>query len=733
MKKSNFKLKFNYIALKSYLLLGLLSFFFMSPAKALVLNNPYPTQQDKENIFYSSFNEQPKTLDPAKSYSSNEYQFITQIYEPLLQYDYLARPYSLVPLRASHLPELRFINQFKQVINKDEVNTAAYTIYTLRLKKRIFYQPHPAFAKTSAGQGYYFNLPQAYLSEHHINELSDFKQVGTRELVADDYLYAIKRLANPAIGSPIYELMSEHILGFREFATALKNEKSGHFIDLRKYPLEGLKKLDDYSFEITIKGQYPQFIFWLAMPFFAPIPWEADYFYSQVGMEAKNISWGWYPVGTGPFMLSENNPNRRMILTKNPHYKAFFTSKNASVSDLKAGFLRPLGSTLPLIDKAIYSLEKEGLPRWNKFLQGYYDLSALSNDSFDQAIQMTEQGIVSLTSEMQEKKLRLSDSIEPAIYYLGFNMLDKIVGGYSERARKLRLALAIAINYEENIAIFHNGRGQVAQGPLPPGIFGYQKGVLGINNYIYQQEKKRFKRRSLQEAQILLEEAGYPKGVDPQTGQPLILHYDVTATGGPDDKAQFDWLRKQIAALGIDLNVRATQYNRFQEKIRNGNAQLFSLSWSADYPDPENFLFLFYSRNGKVHYGGENTANYNNPVFDQLFDRMKNRNNDEERQRLLNTMVELLQHDSPWVWGFHPQNLVLSQQWVAPVKPNPINLNSLKYVAIDVNKRQYLRVLWNQALLWPLALLGLLFLLLFLPLMVVYRKKDRQKAVRISS
>ena len=66
-----------------------------------VFNNPYPAEQSNQDIYYSSFSEQPKTLDPAKSYSSNEYLFTQQIYEPILQYDYFTRPYKLVPHTAT--------------------------------------------------------------------------------------------------------------------------------------------------------------------------------------------------------------------------------------------------------------------------------------------------------------------------------------------------------------------------------------------------------------------------------------------------------------------------------------------------------------------------------------------------------------------------------------------------------------------------------------------------------
>ncbi|RUQ84125.1 ABC transporter substrate-binding protein [Legionella septentrionalis] len=713
----------------------LLTNHWIAVAGNFILNNPYPAEESTQKIYYTSFSGQPKTLDPAKSYSSNEYQFIGQIYEPVLQYDYLTRPYTLLPLTAVRMPEVRYYNKNGKEIAPSQAQQAAsiaYSVYTIHLKAGIMYQPHPAFARAPDGQYRYHNLDADFLDDYDIDTLADFEFSDTRELIADDYIYEIKRLANPAVNSPIYGLLSEYIEGFREFAKTLPVAKNpNEYIDLRPYPLRGVKKIDNYTFEITIKGLYPQFAFWLAMPFFAPIPWEADRFYSQAGMDDKNLDLSWYPVGTGPFMLSENNPNSRMVLEKNPNYHPEFFPEEGSLEDEQQGYLHHKNQELPLIEKAIYTLEKEAIPRWNKFLQGYFDLSGVGTDSFDQAIKITHTGATVLTPEMKEKGIRLTQVDDPSIYYMGFNMLDPIVGGNSERARKLRQAISIAVNFDENIAIFFNGRGQAAQGPIPPGIFGHREGKEGINPYVYKWIGNEPKRRSIQDAKALMKEAGYPGGRDKATGKPLILHYDVPATGGPDDKEQLNWMHKQFARIGIALNIRATQYNRFQEKMRNGNAQIFSWGWNADYPDPENFLFLLYGPNGKVKYGGENATNYHNPVYDRLFDLMKNRNNDAKRQELIDQMVAILRRDAPWIWGINSQSLILSQQWVAPIKTNTISQNTLKYIAIDVPMRNHFREIWNRPILWPVGLFLLLLLFLLLPFIVAYFLKQRDRAPRI--
>lgn len=696
-----------------------------------VFNNPYPHSQRHLNIYYTSFTEQPKTLDPARSYSANEYVFIGQIYEPPLQYNYLKRPYLLEPLTLSRMPEISYLDSQGKPLTQPGATKIAYTVYTLSIKPGIYYQPHPALAQDSQGQPLYLHLSPDYLESHGIDDLPDFPETGSREVVADDYIYQIKRLADPMVSSPIYGLLSGYIVGFREYGQTLPARGEHAYLDLRQYPLSGVKKLDKYRFSITLKGQYRQFIYWLSMPFFAPLPWEADKFYAQQGMEDNDITFDWYPIGTGPFMLTENNPNARMILARNPNYRADYLIDLGSDSDKKAGYLGNFGKKLPLLDQAIFTLEKESIPRWNKFMQGYYDSSGVTAEGFDQTIHIDKYGKAHLTPAMLEKKIQLVESSDPSVYYLGFNMLDPVVGGFSERARKLRQAISIAVDYEEYIAIFFNGRGDAAQGPVPQGIFGYEEGKAGINPYVYQWKDGRKVRRPIAYARQLMKEAGYPEGIDPKTRQPLILHYDVTVTSGPDDKAILDWMHKQFAKLGISLNIQATQYNQFQEKMRNGNAQIFSWGWNADYPDPENFLFLLYGPNGKVKYGGENAANYNNPRFNRLFEAMKNRQDDTERLSLIRQMIQIVRHDAPWSFGFSPEIFVLNQQWVSPTKPNPVAQNTLKYLAVDVSLRNQLRRQWNQPILWPIGLLIAGLLILTMPVYFAYRKKERRPAARL--
>ena len=429
-------------------------------------NRPYPAEDAGRNILYSLFQERPKHLDPARSYSVNEAVFTAQIYEPPLQYHYLKRPYELISLAAESVPVPSYLDSNgRQLPATVEASEIAYSVYEITIKPGIMYQPHPAFARDQQGKLRYQSLDTEELASIHV--LGDFNETGSRELVADDYVYQIKRLAHPQVHSPILGLMSEYIVGLETYSKTLASayeklvEKEGEsvFLELEKFPLQGVELVDRYRYRIKIHGKYPQLLYWLAMPFFAPVPQEADRFYSQAGMQERNITLDWYPVGTGPYMLTVNNPNRQMVLEINPNFHGEVYPSAGMPGDREAGLLDDAGKPLPFIDKVVYSLEKETIPYWNKFLQGYYDTSGISSDSFDQAINIGNSGDVNLTDSMLRQGIELSTAVSTSIFYTGFNMLDPVVGGNTEAARKLRQAISIAIDTEENISIFLNGRG----------------------------------------------------------------------------------------------------------------------------------------------------------------------------------------------------------------------------------------------------------------------------------
>ena len=385
-------------------------------------NDPYPAADQNANILYSAFSERPKHLDPTRSYSAPEYVFIAQIYEPPLQYHYLKRPYTLVPLTATEVPQPTFYDAAGRRLPADtsEGDAVAYSVYTIHIRPGIRYQPHPALARDRAGKPVYLQLTPKALDG--VNTIADFDHTGTRELIAADYVYEIKRLAHPRVHSPILGVMSDYIIGLKQYAKMLakvvEDDPDG-YLDLERYPLEGVRVIDRYTYSIKVKGRYPQLLYWLAMPFFAPLPPEADRFYGQPGMAERNISLDWYPIGTGPYMLTTNDPNRKMVLERNPNFHEEYYPVEGEPGDKSAGLLVDAGRQLPFIDKVVYSLEKENIPYWNKFLQGYYDASGITSDSFDQAVRMGAGGEARVSDAMKAKGIRLQTAVSPSIFYMG--------------------------------------------------------------------------------------------------------------------------------------------------------------------------------------------------------------------------------------------------------------------------------------------------------------------------
>ncbi|MCW8821677.1 MAG: ABC transporter substrate-binding protein [Sulfurovum sp.] len=703
-------------------------------AYAQVWNNPHNSKKIETETLFSSFSIPLKRLDPVQSYNAIEWAVISQIYEPPLQYNYLKRPYELEPLTLTQMPTITYWDKDNREVSEAS-RFVMYSEYRLDLRKDIKYQNHPAFVKNKDGTLKYGGLSEDVLSK--IDSLDDFKETATRRLTMADYEYAIKRMAVRQNHSPILDHMQEHIVGLETFSqkiTQIANEKkkSHQLVDLRDYSIEGVKVISDMVLTIRIKGKYPQFSYWLSMNFFAPIPWEADLFYQQKALIRKNITLNWFPVGTGAYYLAENNPNKQMRLLANPNYHdeiyPSLSPEEIQTSNVPKELLEDSGKKLPFIKEIVYALEKESIPSWNKFLQGYYDASGIGSEAFDQAVQISSTGNMDLSAEMVEKGIELRSSIQPSIFYMAFNMSDPIVGGYTDSAKKLRQAISIAQNEEEYISIFMNERGIAAQGPIPPGIFGYEEGEKGTDKVIYDWVDGKRVRKSIKVAQKLLAEAGYPGGISRKTGKVLTLHYDATATG-PDDRALMDWQRKQFAKLGIRLVIRSSDYNRFQEKMRKGKVQIFSWGWNADYPDPENFLFLLYGGNAVINTNGSgiNSSNYQNRKFDRLFDQIKTMKNTPERKKKIEKMLEIVREDVPWIWGVHPKSLVLFHQWYKNVLPHAMANNTLKYKRVDAQLRASRQKEWNQPAMLPLIAFVLFIVIMGFILHRIYQ--NRQKAV----
>lgn len=680
------------------------------------VNSPYPREDAARNVLHTAFTQRsPKYLDPASSYSTDETPFTYSIYEPLYAYDYLKRPYQLIPKAAVEVAQPVYYDKDGRELPPDVAGEeVAVSVYDVPIRPGIMYQPHPAFAQDAEGRALYWPLQPEEIKGRYA--ITDFPETGTRELVADDYVYAFRRLASPRVVSPIFGVMAEHVVGMREYGERLKaldaadpDTPAGQrpWLDLREHGFEGVEAIDPHTLRIRVIGKYPQFRYWLAMTFTAPIPWEADRFYSQPGMAEHGLSLNTWPVGTGPYMMVESIINRRHVLQRNPNFRGEPYPCEGEPGDKEAGLLADCGQMTPFVDTVVFHLEKESVPLMGKFIQGYYDIPEVGRGDYGAAMQVAASDSAEKAALYADHGIQIHTTTEAQVFYLGFNWMDPVVGQgdtpeQQERNRKLRQALSIAFDWEQFIAIFLNDQGTPAHGPVPPGILGHQPLPEGVNTQVYTMEDGRPKRRSLDDARQLLAEAGYPGGRDAETGRPLILHFD--SAGGMGSSPMLDWMRRQMAALNIQLEVRATDYNRFQDKMRNGSAQMFMWGWVADYPDAENFLFLLYGPNAKAQGGGENASNYRNEEFDRLFEEMRFLDDGPQKEALVRRMVEIVQHDAPWMFGYYPASGGAYQAWVGNAKPSQMVRNTLQYYRLDPALRAESVQKWNRPVWWPLLL-----------------------------
>ena len=139
-------------------------------------------------------------------------------------------------------------------------------------------------------------------------------------------------------------------------------------------------------------------------------------------------------------------------------------------------------------------------------------------------------------------------------------------------------------------------------------------------------------------------------------------------------------------------------------------------------------MFLLHGRQGKVKHNGENAANYQNPDYDRLFERMKAMENGPERQELIDRMTAILRQDAPWVWGFHPKDYTLRHAWLTNRKPSKVGHNTLKYQRVDAALRERRRAEWNRPVVWPLLVLALVLGVALWPAWRSYRRREAATA-----
>jgi ABC-type transport system substrate-binding protein len=439
--------------------------------------------------------------------------------------------------------------------------------------------------------------------------------------------------------------------------------------------------VDRYTIRLTLKKAYPQIQYWLAMPFTAPVPREAVEYYDGVPHNGQpREQFRFHPVGTGPFLLAEWRRNSLIRLARFDRYKATTFPTEGWPAAEDAHFKPLAGKPMPFLDEIQMRIISQSIPAWLLFKQGYLDASGIGKDVFNTVL---DPGL-ELTPEFKKRGVVLHKDPEPSTSYFFFNLDDPVL-----KNKKLRQAISSA--YDEDLAneIFANGIDLNAQELLPPGVFGAQPGL-----------KNPYKQHDLALAKKLMAEAGYPEGRDAKTGKQLELSLDVTAENAIARQAA-EFSQGQIEQLGIKVKIVENLWERQQEKAINGQFQMLEYAWIADYPDPENFFFLFYGKYTPPQ--GNNDCHYANPAFDKAFEKMSTMDNSPERLELVHKMTGILNEDCPFVLLAHSVSFGLSQPWAPRVSGNPLLYNQAKYAAVDVAQREEKQREWNKPVLWPLV------------------------------
>lgn len=501
-----------------------------------------------------------------------------------------------------------------------------------------------------------------------------------RELTSQDFVYAFQRMSDPKVECPISATLQEFVVGMAEAWQAA--EKSGSFD--YDAPFSGVTAIDRTTFRINLKKPYPQIKFWMAFPFTAPVPREAvEYYDGKVHDGKQRDLFKFHPVGTGPFRLVEWDRGRLIRLVRNERYNAMTFPTGGWPADRADRYLPHAGKPLPLLDEIQLLVMRESIPAWILFKQGWTDGSGVGKDVFNSVITTGKD----LSPEYRARGIELLKDVEMATWYLMFNMEDPLIGANVH----LRRALSLVFDAETANQIFFNGIWLGTEQLLPPGVFGYEPDF-----------ENPWRRGGLEEAKRQLAEAGYPDGRDPKTGRPLELVLDSTADDGASRQLA-EYEKSQFEKLGIHVRIQENIFAQMIDKQTRGTYQFLFAGWNGDYPDPENFFFLFYGPN--IPPRGYNQSRYDNKEFNGLFEKMTVMENSSERAALIARMNEIMTGDCVIAPLWNPVRYALLQPWAKQIVINSLvsKGDGLKYAWIDAPLREVEREKLNRKNYWPLA------------------------------
>ena len=579
------------------------------PALAAGDNNDAPLQA---NVLRVLFESAETGFDPAQVSDLYSSRVNAHIFEALLGYDPLAVPVRLVPLTAEAMPEA----------------SADFTVWTVRLQRGILFADDPAFKGKP------------------------------RELVAADYVYAIKRIYDPAFKSPAYSALSEEgILGLEEFrARALRDKKPFDYDGVA----EGLRALDRYTLQFRLAKPRPRFATTLASITYAAVAREVVDTYRDDLMA--------HPVGTGPYRLKSWRRSSRIVLEKNPGYRDLRYRSEPDPRDVEATAWaqRFNGRRLPLNDGVEIAVVQENQPRWLSFLNGQADFARVPPELVPIAAPNGK-----LAPNLAKQGIRLQRYLNPDVTLSYFNMEDPVVGGYAPAKVALRRAVQLSYDTDYEIRIIRRGQAIPAQAPMAPGTYGFDP-ALRTDNSGY----------DVARAKALLDVYGYVDRNgdgwrEQPDGSPLVL----TMSTEPDQiyrQYNENWQRS-TTAIGVRMVFETAQWAEHMKQARAGSLQMWFLGSTATDPDGQPLLEYMYG----PAIGQSNLARFKLPAFDDIYRRMLDLADGPERRDLFRKASELVAAYMPY--RIHVNRIYndFSRPWIAGYRQPFFRNQSWHYIEVD--------------------------------------------------
>jgi oligopeptide transport system substrate-binding protein len=592
---------------KKVILLALLLSACPFPGCGKTEREPIDTPGAK--VRYGPLRMKVRGLDPGDIGDTISSQVAGQCYECLYQYHYLKRPYEVIPCLADGLPQV----------------SADGLACTIRLRRDVYFCDDPCFP---GGKG--------------------------RRLVAGDFIYAWKRIANVKYRSKNWWIFDGKIVGLNEFRAYTATFKSAREVDYSR-AVPGLAAPDDFTLQIRLKKPWPQIRYLLAHLPTAPMAREAVEYY---GDRIPTVT-----VGTGPFRLKSWRTVTTLILVRNPGFRKEVYPSEGEMGDRERGLLSDAGKPLPLVDAIMYYVIEEDRPYWLSFMEGKVDSigDRIPNDFYSQAIGPGRD----LTPEMRNRGMDLIVVDDPSTYWFGFNMDDPLVG----KNLPLRRAMSVGFNREEFNAMINVGRAIPARGIFPPTFREFDPALRN------------------------------PWGMyDPERARRLVAEAEKIAGGkitvtcsmqGTDTyfRQWGEYFKRSMAKIGVNVNLDFSDWPTFQEKIKTRSVQMFSIGWLADYPDASTFMEIFYGPNGAP---GPNDFNYNSREFNELYRKTVDLPDTPQRLEQYRQLERIVCNDCPAVFSFHRVLYIPYYGYLKNYKYNAFVGELAKYQDIDLASRKKL-------------------------------------------